>query len=191
MSNTALQTAVGDNSLQLSPIQVKPEYLDEWNENSRDFVCLTRNGELVSNTLYRVGGIGTKDIKDKRYFMLLKHVEAYYSADIMKQSRKYDKNNTKSNKHLASRWCILDSNGVEKFVAADSIHSPYLVKDSCIYSVNRKYYNIETQELYCEAYTAMESAGYLFLDNQFDKDKSKRGVMKVDKATGTWELFPE
>ena len=38
---------VGSSALQLSPIQVNQDYLNEWNNNNNDFVCLTKNGELL------------------------------------------------------------------------------------------------------------------------------------------------
>ena len=42
---------VGSSALQLSSIQVNQNYLNEWNNNSNDFVCLTKNGELLRPTL--------------------------------------------------------------------------------------------------------------------------------------------
>jgi hypothetical protein len=36
----------------------------------------------------------------------------------------------------------------------------------------------------------MQSKEFLFLENAYDDDKSRRGVMKIDKKSGTWELFP-
>lgn len=172
---------IGDGSLQLSNIKVDADYCKKWNETMQDFVVLTKNGNLISNSLYRVGGMGAKP-DGKNYFMLLKYVEAYYSADIMKGSK------TKDPKHLEGRWCILDKDGIEKAIF-DRFKSPYLVRDSCIYSIEQNYYNIETGEFYCHAYTSMSSSEYLFLNNEFDKDLSKRGVMKINKKDGTWVLF--
>jgi len=173
-------THVGSSALQLSHIQVDSEYCKKWNERMTDFVVLTKNGELVSNSLYRVGGMGGKP-DGKNYFMLLKYVEDYYPKHIT--------DHTKSDpKHLSGRWCILDKNGIEK-VVFDSFKSPYLVKESCIYSIDQTYYNIETGECYCKAYTSMQSKEFLFLENAYDDDKSRRGVMKINKQTGTWELF--
>lgn len=176
-------TSAGNGSLQLSPIKVNEDYLKEWNEHLNDFVCLTRNGKLISNSLYRVGGLNNPKPDKDRYFMLIKYVEAYYSADILKMSK-----STTGPKHLEGRWCIIDSNGIEK-VEFDYFKSPYLVEDSCIYSLNGNYYNIETGELYCHTFSSMSSKDYLFLNNQFDKDISKRGVLKISKRTGLTELF--
>lgn len=174
-------TNVGSSALQLSQIKVDEDYCKKWNETMNDFVVLTKNGELISNSLYRVGGMGGKP-DSKNYFMLLKYVEDYYSADIMRMSK------SKDSKHLSGRWCIIDKNGIEK-VVFESFKSPYLVNGSCIYSLDSKYYNIETGELYCYASTSMQSNEFLFLENRYDDDKSKRGVMKISKKTGIWELF--
>lgn len=172
------------SGLQLSQISVKEEYRKKWNIHLNDFVCLTKNGELLRPTLYRIGGLNNPNLKTDNYFMLIKHVEAFYPKDIMKISESTD------NKHLESRWCILDKDGNEK-VEFKAFESAYLVKDSCIYSVKSNYYNIETGEHYCYASTSIKSNEFLFLENRFDKDESKHGVMKINKKDGTWELFSE
>jgi hypothetical protein len=172
-----------DNSLQLSPITVNEEYCKKWNEGLHDFVCLSKNGELLRPTLYRIGGINYPNLKKDNYFKLLKYVEAFYSEDILKMS------GTKDPKHLEGRWCIIDKNGVEK-VELPPFKYAYLVDESCIYSTDGDYYNIETGEHYCNTSTSMASNDFLFLENRFDKDESKRGVMKINKKDGSWELFP-
>ena len=63
------------------------------------------------------------------------------------------------------------------------------IEDSCIYSIGSKYYNIETKELYCESFRSMTSKQYLFLENRYDTDKDKIGILKIDKITGKVELF--
>jgi hypothetical protein len=165
---------VGSSALQLSPIQVNQDYLNEWNNNSNDFVCLTKNGELISKSLYRVGGFGG-DIKQD-YFMLLKYVEAIYDYDFIKKC--YPNKNRKElelqRKHLEGRWCIIDKNGVEK-KEFDQFENPYI--------------NIETGEFYCKSSKSMESSEFLFLENPYDKDLSKKGVMKINKKDGSWSVF--
>lgn len=173
--------------LQLSKIDISEDYRKKWNISLNDFVCLTKNGELIRDTLYRVGGFGV-DIKND-YFMLMKHVEAFYSEDTMKNCKKIDKSYTPKREHLESQWCIIDKNGIEKKVFESFGHSAYLVKNSQVYSINSEYYNIETGEFYCRASTSMDSSDFLFLENRFDKDESRRGVMKINKKDGSWELF--
>ena len=178
---------IGSSPLQLSPIQVNQDYLNEWN-NSNDFVCLTKNGELISNSLYRAGGFGG-DIKQD-YFMLLKYVEAIYDYDFIKKCypNKSRKELELQRKHLEGRWCIIDKNGVEK-KEFDQGERPCIKKGSCIYSVDSNYYNIETSEFYCNSSKSMESSGFLFLENPCDKDLSKKGVMKINKKDGSWSVF--
>lgn len=167
-----------DAPLQLSKFSIKEDYREKWNIHEKDFVCLTKKGKLISDVLYRTGRFGG-NIKDD-YFMLLKHVEAFYPDSITKDK--------KEKPHLASNWCILDKNGIEKVVFSE-FKSPYLVKDSCLYSIDGNYYNIETGEFYCQSYPSMISSNYIFLDNKYDKDEAKRGVMRINKKDGTWELF--
>ncbi|EFX60351.1 hypothetical protein DAPPUDRAFT_124480 [Daphnia pulex] len=168
------KTQPGDNRLQLSPISVNEDYLEKWNERSTDFVCLTRNGELVRETLYRIGGINSPKPESDEYFMLLKYTEAYYPDNITKDK--------KQKPHLKGEWCIIDKHGNEK-VQFKQFDHPYLVKDSVIYSMNGKYYNIETGELYCDSSTTMQCEDYLFLSNAYDRDKDRRGVMRIHKRT--------
>ena len=175
------ENVISNEGLQLSPISVNEDYCKKWNIHSKDYVCLTKNGELLRQTLYRVGGMGRPKLGVDNYFMLLKYVEAFYSDEITKdKSRK---------PHLEGRRCIIDKEGNEKIEFKSSLSYPYLVKDSCIYTIDSKYYNIETGEFYCSSRGSMTSTDYLFLNNEYDKDESKRGVMKINKKDGTWELF--
>jgi hypothetical protein len=167
-----------ENVLELKHVTFDDKVRKMWNIHMNDYYHLIRNRELISNTLYRVGGFGV-DLKAD-YFILLKYTEAYYDDTITKDKDRKP--------HLKNQWCILDKNGVER-VIFKSFENPYLVKDSQIYTINNKYYNIETGEFYCYALKEMESTEYLFLNSQFDENKSRRGVMKINKKDGTWELF--
>lgn len=181
MEELQLTDDSSNSLLQFSHIEIKKDYRKKWNIHYNDFICLTRNGVLLRDTLYRIGGLNTPNLNADKYFMLLKHVEAFYPKNITDY--------TKSDpKHLESRWCILDKDGNEK-VEFNAFKSPYMIVDSCIYSIDSNYYNIETGEHYGHAYTKMESTDYLFLDTRYNKDKTKRGVMKINKSDGKWELF--
>lgn len=180
-----------DGILQLSSIELNPEYAKEWNAD-KDFVVLSRNGEILRNTLYRVGGMnhGLKVGIDK-YFMLLKYTEDIYTTEFIKKcySDKSRKEQGKLRKHLKHQWVIVDIHGNEK-VVFDQYASPYLdSRDAPIYHLNNKYYNIETGYYYGNSHSSMKSSKFLFLDNQYDEDKSKRGVLKIDMTDGSFELF--
>jgi hypothetical protein len=166
--------------LELIPVTLNPDYRKKWNVHNTDFVHLYKDGVKVSDTLYRIGGMGANIKND--YFILLKQVEAFYSKDIMKMSE------SKDPKHLENRSCIIDKNGKEK-VCFDSFDSPYLTS-GVVYSLGNKYYNIETGECYCKYSShVLKSGQYIFLDNEFDDDKSKCGVIKIDKYDGSYEIF--
>ena len=151
-----------------------------------DFIVLTKNEKLLRPTLYRIGGIGTPKLGTDRYFMLIKHVEAQYSKEIMKMSAKMDPNRNPN--HLEDRWCILDAEGNER-VEFKRFSHPYLVADSCIYSIDNTYLNIETGECCGKAYTSMHSRDFVFLETTHGDDPAKRGVMKISKKDGSWEVF--
>ena len=53
---TKTQNNTGE--VNLSPIQIPEDYCKEWNVSGDDYMGLTRNGELISDSYYRHGGIG-------------------------------------------------------------------------------------------------------------------------------------
>lgn len=165
--------------IELKPVTLDKEYAKKWNEHCTDFVHLYRDGAKVSDQLYRRGGLGG-EFKDG-YILLLKYTEDLYNDSITKdKARKH---------HLKGCWCILDEKGVEKV-----INKPFEYLNhngGQIYSIENDYYNIETKELYCKAYGSMKTKDFIFINNAYDKDKSKRGVMKINKWDGTFELFQE
>lgn len=163
--------------LELKLVQLDSDYSKKWNNNLEDFLHLYKDGVKVCDTLYRKGGIGG-DLKDG-YILMLKHIEAHYDDSITEDKDRKP--------HLENQWCIIDKNGVEK-VNFNEFDSPYLT-GGIVYSLKNHYYNIETGELYCQSYDTMKSEEFIFLNNAYDDDKSKRGIMKINKIDGTYELF--
>lgn len=162
----------------LRPFEFDEEYFRKWNIHGDDFVQLyTSKKGKISDSVYRVGGFGSQ--LTYGYFMLLKYVESKYEDSITKDP--------KQKFHLESHWCILDKEGNEKKVF-DPYKSPYLAGGQ-IYSLDQKYYNIESGVFYCKSYTTMKTSEFIFLDNAYDEDVKKRGVMKINKFDGTFELF--
>lgn len=180
------------NKVELIHAEVSAEYCKKWNisPQSDDFMHLYVNGVKKSDTLYRIGGFGT-NLKEP-YFMILKQVESIYDKHIMEaaiaRAKKDGYKGDNNPRYLANCSCIIDNNGDERKVF-NSFDSPYL-QGGLIYSLNKSYHNIETGEVIADyIYFSMESYEFLFLDNSYDKDKSRRGVMKVNKNDGSFEIF--
>lgn len=168
------------NTIELRPANPDSAYLEKWQaSHTPDFRHLYVNGEKVSDQLYRIGGFGI-NLKDK-YFMILKYVEDHYDKSIMKFSK------NKNSRHLAGHWCIIDHNGVEKQIFKEFSH-PYL-QGGVVYVLDSKYYNIETGELYCYSSDCIKSEEYIFLDNKYDDDHSRRGVFQIKKSDGTYTII--
>ena len=169
--------------IELIPVELSEEYRKKFNETSTDFVHLYKDGKKISNTLYRVGGFGTQEEGD--YFILIKHIEDKYSKEIMEMSK-----SSGSGLHLAAHFCILNKNGEEKFVASkfDSIY----LKGGLLAAVKIKgsefFINIETGETF-EYGKTMTSKDYLFVDHSYHRDKSKRGILRINKNTGESKLY--
>lgn len=101
------KTSFNGSALQLSNIEVNQDYLDEWNENCKDFVVLSKNGEILRNTLYRVGGLNNPKVGIDKYFMLLKYTEDLYTIDFIKKC--YPKKTKKEQeKHLKHKNMNID-----------------------------------------------------------------------------------
>lgn len=158
-------------NLYLKPVELTAGYCKVWNVLSNtEFYHLYNDGLKISDTLYRVGGLG-RTIKDG-YFMLLKQVESRYKNNVTP---------VKADKlHLADTWCILNEEGEEK-VIFEKFDSPYLMGGQ-VYKLNNRFFNIETKELYCETYQSISSESHIFLE-QGNK------VRMVHKITGAVKIF--
>lgn len=166
--------------LELRHVDISDEYKEKWDIYLKDFLHLYKDGKLLRNTLYRLGGLNNPNLEKDRFFKLLKHTEDYYEDSIT--------TDPKEKPHLNSTWCILDSDGVEKIVAGE-YESIYIIEDSIVYNTKDKYYNIETGELYCNSYKIMTSSEFLFLDNKYDDDKTKRGIWQINKKDGSYTIL--
>jgi len=165
--------------IEFKHVVIDDKYRKYWNINSslNDFLVIYKDGKKLRDTLYRIGGIGGT-FKDG-YIAMLKHTEGFYTDDITKIK--------KDKPHLSSQWCIIDSEGNEKVVL---IEYRYIsMQGGVIYSTDNRFYNIETGALYCLSYSHMRTKNYIFLNNESDKDESKRGVLMINKFTGTFELI--
>lgn len=177
-----------EDRIQVIPTKVNDEYKAKWNVNSNDFVVITKNGERINDSIYRIGGFGFNPKED--YFILLKQVEEEYTSQFLRKV--YPNESMKQiesrRKHLENRSCIIDKNGIEKKTFGN-FESPYIVKNSCLYTMKDWYYNIETGEEYCQSFKSVESSDFIFLQNNYDKDKSRRGVIQVNKKDGKFVIL--
>jgi len=185
-------TATKGGMLQLNKIDVKGEYLSEWNEHSKDFYALAMNGEIIRNTLYRKGGLNFNlKVGIDKYFMLLKYTECIYDLDFIQKCYP-EKSKTEQEvlrKHLKSQWVIIDSYGDEKVIFDQFKHANLVNSMSPIYFIDGNYYNIDTGYFYCNASSSMSTKTVLILENKYDSDEAKKGIMKINLNDGTWEVF--
>lgn len=170
-------------NLKLKPAELSPEYRKEWNVHETDILQLYDGDEKISENLYRIGGLGTQ-LKDQ-YFCLLKLVEGYYSDSITKDP--------KQKKHLATCHVALNLDGEEVF-QTNSFQYLYLlggVLCSTEIAGSKILVNLLTSEIIIKEYSSTFSSDeYLFVENRFDKDKTKRGVFQISKADGSVKIYP-
>ncbi len=165
--------------IEFGKVELTEAQRKKWRVNCGDFLVILKDGIKLSDTLYRKGGLGGEF--KYGYILLLKYTEQFYDDSITK-----DKD---QKRHLSGSWCILNKDGEEK-VNFDSYKSPYLC-GGLIYSLDNKYYNIETGYFYGGSYSNfLYSKKFIFLDNNmYGGDESKRGIIKINKFDGSFELF--
>jgi hypothetical protein len=96
----------------------------------------------------------------------------------------------KKTKHLDSEWCIIDENGNEKVVFERSLDSAYLIDETQMFIYKGCVWNIETNQIVSKYNgSIMKSDDFIFFANEYDNNKSKRGVWKICKKTCAVELF--
>lgn len=180
-----------DTGLQLCRIIPTQEYSKEWNlQHYTDFCVLSKNGKLLRNQLYRIGCLNSVDLAKDKYFMLLKYSECIHTNEYIQEYYPglTKEEQEKKRKTLSYVCVILDKEGNEKIVFNEN-DNVFLCKNSCIYSSKGNYFNIDNG--YCYGYgNVVESDEFLFLENNYDQDISKRGVLKINKQDGSYELFP-
>lgn len=185
-----------EHPLELSAITLKEEYAKKWQaEHISGFFLLTRGHVPIRQTLYRKGGIsGQGGIpEDQDYFMLLKYTEAQYSKEFLNRAKsnmnKLNIAGGLTSNYLKDSWVILDKQGNELVEIGGDASYPYLVKNSVIYSLGGYYYNLLTGEKICTSSGSLQSAEFIFVDNNYDDDKAKRGMWKICKKDASVEIF--
>ena len=166
--------------IQFCPIMLNEEYSKKWNERMTDFIHLCdENGDKISDTLYRVGGFGG-DFKDG-YCQLIKYVEDFYDDSITTDINR--------KRHLAGCWCVINTKGKEIFVS-DRFETFYHL-GGVIFKSGKSFINVETKERFLTGERKyMQSKDFVFIDNLYDMDKSKRGIYKINKFDFSIEIFP-
>lgn len=186
IEDPSLFAEVGEISrVRLSKISLDEAYMKEWNEHMNDFVTMTINGKMIEPVLYRLGGLNFNiKVGFDRYFMLLRYTESRRSERIMKMC---GSKAPKSDKYLKGVWCIFDKDG--KLLhenGDDSIHSPYLVKNAPIFSLDGIYYHLLTKKRLGNSRSSIQTDNFIILDNQYEKDEEIKGVIKIDKKDGSF-----
>ena len=143
-----------------------------------DFLVLTRNGNIISNTLYRKGGLFSDNGYD--FLRIIKYVEKLYEDTITKDPKR--------KKHLASYCCLINTKTGEETKVFNQFENNYLISNA-IYSCDSGYYNTYTNELYCKGSNSLSSKNYLFVDNYHDINNDRRGVFQINKQTGEYTII--
>jgi len=150
--------------MEITKAIITDEYRKIWNIGRQDdFIHI--NGR---STLYRVGG---HRLNPQGYSLILKYEEAQYSKEVVRITNSHLNAN-----YLRGVWCIINDLG-EEVREFEYLQSPYLVKDSILYTLNDKCYSIIDGSCYGSDYKKVECGDYLFLEQQGE-------VIQIGKTTG-------
>lgn len=178
IDSTARTIKIKNTDLELVPVSMPKEYAEKWNERSTDFLALCRNGEVISNSYYRKGGLFQNEGLD--FIHIIKYVENYYEDKIVKDPKK--------KRNLSGQFCLINKEGVETKVF-DKFGSSYLICNS-VHSFEGSYYNNFTNKLYCKTSNTMNSENYLFLESSvWNENPEREGVFKINKKTGKFTII--
>jgi hypothetical protein len=175
-----------NDDIEFSPIVLTDEYAKKWNERSSDFFKIYKDGVPVSEKIYRQGGLFNKNDLNQPYFQIIRYSEALHDR------KTFPKHTTEQLRHLKPTWVIIDSKtGEEVYEFANSLDNGRIFKNSILCSYKNSIFNIKSGEKLVEnlSVSSLESSEFLFVDNSFDTDKSKRGVYKIHKMTAEIEVF--
>lgn len=170
--------------LTLKPIlnQTLPEYARDRDDHG--YKNLFLDNVQVSDNIYRVGGFGGKF--EDGYCTLINYVPDVYSKSVMSQVF------TKENRHLSSRWCIINEEGEVKVQSENSFNNMYHLGGVLVSMEKRGIVNIETNEVIIDDRgSSLSSKNYYFTEviHSISK-KHESGIYKIEKATGEYEFFP-
>lgn len=156
LTNTEKPKTENDQNLSFKLVTDKFRYNDVYQ--------IYKNSELLNDLYYRFGGLSSiKNIFD-RYFMLLEYKEDKTFSDGLNHGN----------------WVIMDSYGVihKKF---ELYQHAYLIKDSVLYSLNGKLYNIITDECYGYGKT-MVLENSVILHREYTEQSNN--ALVINKVTG-------
>lgn len=151
--------------LRLEPI----EFPEDHKEYGRDYSYLYKDGNKVSDMIFRRGGIGGRFKGD--YCQLI----AY--PDFPEKT--------------LGNHCIINKEGEVVLMESNHFDHLYLLR-GCIAKMKEDYYNLKTGELIARGSSSVESDEYLFVQHRLDYNKEnpmQTGVYKINYASGEVELF--
>ena len=172
------------NGLVFQLVTLDKDYKKKWNviNSADDFGIIMRNGNIVNDKLFRIGGLTTL-IEGEQYISLLLQKESFYSKKIMDMAKSSGTAN-----HLDSQTTFLNNNGEIVITFDKSLTYPRIV-GGCIYSMDNSYYNIKTKEFICRGYDSMKTKDFLFVNNRYDNDVARRGVFQINIHNGTYVIY--
>lgn len=169
-----------DKIIEISDISLNNDFKEKYRITNSDFACFSVDNTPIDNHIYRFGGLGKPNLKEDLCFLVFRYYPSKMTKDYIK---KYNLNQ-KYPYRIIHKCVIMDIHGNTLKEFDDTLHTPYLKKGTYIYSIGGKYYNAKTSEYYGSG-TSFDSQDYIFINNTHDYiDKSKEGVVRINKKTG-------
>jgi hypothetical protein len=134
-------------------------------DNKLRYCRLVKDGVQISDNYYRLGGLDS-GFNGKPYASIILY--------------------KKVNAEAVGTHVIIDANG-KVVLEGKGLNYPYYFA-GVIGQMDRVYYNLLTGKAIVKGSTAVESESYYFVENKYN-DEYPKGVYKITKATGEYEIF--
>jgi len=174
----------GPQNIEFKPYILNEKFAKEYQTTSKDFIQIYKDGKLVSDDLFRFGGLGG-NWKDN-YIELLRYEKAKYKPEILKMSK------NKNPKYLKGIWVVVNKYGEVIYENRDDEMHRLQHLGGDIFKKEGKVFNVRTKCVYTEnAKDYFETDDYVFI--KVDYQKEGNGVYRIHKTvdTNTIEFYPK
>jgi hypothetical protein len=144
---------------------------DTIENNKNNYSLLYKDGKIISNIHFRLGGIPKRFGKDNDFCSLIAYPEL----------------NTKKEEGTWGNHCIINMKG-EVVLMANKFETSFYYWGGALATIKDVIYNLYTLEPIVESTSKIESENFYFAENRYN-DKYQKGVYKINKKTGEYEIF--
>lgn len=167
-----------DYRIELRDAELSDNFKKKYHVDHSGYGYLYINGNKVSDTLYRYGGLSSvKHLNKHKYEAIVKYVPAKYTAEEKKKFKEWKC--SVGDYYLKETWVIIDTDSGEEMMEFGQFDMPYIHNNIAVHK--RTYYYIPTREVILDnVYSStIETETYIVISQDYQKS-----AVMVNKITG-------